>query len=46
MQEMPKEVDRHDPECLRGAVIGVVYWASEEPAVTAVIALRRGRRSP
>ena len=38
-----KEEERHDPERLQGAVMGLMYWVLEDPAM---VAQRRGRRSP
>jgi hypothetical protein len=38
-----KEEERHDPERLQAAVMGLMYWVLEDPAM---VARRRGRRSP
>jgi hypothetical protein len=36
-----KEEERHDPERLQGAVMGLIYWVLEDPAM---VARRRGLR--
>jgi hypothetical protein len=37
-----REQDRHDPEWLRGAVMGLIYWVLDDPEL---MARRRGTRS-
>jgi hypothetical protein len=36
-----RKADRHDPESVQGAVMGLIYWVLEDPTI---MARRRGRR--